>query len=86
MDRAVTEKKRFLVMHDYGMGAVYAYVWAVSKEQILASFDNDKIEVFEHDPAFLRQETKARLESRQTYDIHDADLGWLEECRKLASP
>jgi hypothetical protein len=43
-------KRPFLVVHDYGMGGLWAYVWAESEEQILSRLD---VEVISELPSWL---------------------------------
>ena len=43
-------KRPYLVVHDYGMGGLWAYVWAESEEQIISRLD---VEVASEAPEWL---------------------------------
>lgn len=72
----MTGKTRFLVAHDYGMGGLWALVWARSAEEIRAAFP--ELEVVPEWPAWATDATKRRIEETDTYDLDtDRDKGLL---------
>ena len=77
-----TVKERFLVAYDYGMGAVWAYIYARSKQQIQREYP--ELEVVSDPPRSMTRELLSRIEKRMTFDI-DAPTGWLAELRKRRS-
>ncbi len=72
---AETQKRKFLVMEDYGMGGIWAYVLAESEEQIQNKFL--EVEVFAKPPARWTKEKLARIESEGLLDIEKAASGSL---------
>ncbi len=75
------EKKRYLVLHNYGQGGVWAYLLAESPQQIAERFA--ELEVVEERWPWM---TDAFLAELQTVDIDKLE-GWLatldKEQRKL---
>jgi hypothetical protein len=65
------KKTRHLVCYDYGQGALWAYVYAASPEQIEAKFRD--LEIVSEVPAWLTPEEQRRL---STQDV-DSPTGWL---------
>ena len=64
-------KQRYLVLHNYGQGGLWAYVNAKSPAEIEAAFR--EIEVVATPPTWLTVQEQQKLE---TYDV-DAPAGWL---------
>ena len=62
-----TEKRRFLVVYDYGQGGVWAFVWARSAEEIRRTFRD--LRVVESMPPWLTGEELAVTEQRMTFDV-----------------
>ena len=61
------QKRRFLVVYDYGQGGVWAFIWARAPEEIQQRFHD--VEVVESMPPWLTGEPLARIEQRMTFDI-----------------
>jgi hypothetical protein len=72
----MASKRPFLVCDDYGMGGVWAYLWAESHERIAQEFPS--LVIADSLPAWLVQ-----CESRSTLPTFDIDEPgeWLESLR-----
>ena len=67
---------RFLVVYDYGMGGVWAYVEAESAEQIEERFP--ELKVFPEPPPWMPEDHRQKLLER-TYDIDEKNFGLLAD-------
>jgi hypothetical protein len=67
-------KRPFLVVQDYGMGGLWAYVWAESEEQILSRLD---VEVISEVPNWLLGHEPGAV----TLDIDQPPPGWARDLR-----
>ncbi len=65
----VSAKWNSLVAYDYGMGGIWAYLWAESDEQIRNKFS--EVEVFAEPPAWWAKEKLAHIESEGVLDIEN---------------
>ena len=63
--------QRYLVLHDYGQGGLWAFVNAESPQEIEAAFRD--LRVVTDTPAWLTPEEQEKL---RTYDINEP-AGWL---------
>jgi hypothetical protein len=64
---AEPDKRRFLVVYDYGSGGVWAYVWARSTDEIQIRFRD--LEVVDEEPEWMVGEEQALIAERMTFDI-----------------
>jgi hypothetical protein len=64
-----TVKRPFLVVHDYGMGGLWAYIWAESEDQITSKLD---VQVVSELPAWLIGGSAV-----ETFDIDGPLPDWL---------
>lgn len=69
-------KQRFLVVYDYGMGGVWAYVEAESAEEIVEKFP--ELSVVSETPAWMSEKDRQSLLAR-TYDIDEKNFGLLAD-------
>jgi hypothetical protein len=69
-------RTRFLVLHDYGQGGLWAFVEAASAAEIEEKYR--EVRVITTTPAWLTAEHQQKL------DVHDVDqpTGWLAMLRK----
>lgn len=63
-------KQKFLVMYDYGMGGLWAYLWARDKNEIQQLFP--ELKIVDEWPPSMSEATQKATEERETYDI-DSD-------------
>lgn len=71
-------KQNFLVVYDYGMGGVWAFVRARSREDIEAQFP--ELVVYTDPPESMSEADIARVAARGTYDLDtDRTFGLLAE-------
>jgi hypothetical protein len=73
-------KRPFLVLYDYGMGGVWAYILARSPEEIGQEYP--ELVVYDHPPAFLTSMAIDRIEKTMTIDIDDRSNPFLVELIK----
>lgn len=69
-------KQRFLVVDDYGMGGVWAYLWAESESQIRERYPT--LQVVHETPVWL-QRADAELTE---LDVDDDSDEWLAALRR----
>lgn len=62
-----SEKRRYLVVYDYGQGGVWAFVWARSEAEIEDTFRD--LKVVEDMPSWLIGDALVKTEQRMTFDI-----------------
>ena len=68
-------KQRFLVVYEYGQGALWAFIHADSRSVIEERFPELKLV---HDrAAWMTDEIVARLEATETYDLTEPPSGLL---------
>lgn len=70
-------KERFLVVHDYGMGGVWAIIHARSREEIYGKYPD--IKVLDARPGWMSDADYETIVSRLSYDIDDEPQGWLSK-------
>lgn len=70
-------KQRFLVNYDYGMGGVWAFLFAESEEQIRRRFP--ELTVVHDPPDWLDERERKVLEDNLTVDIDDESAPILRE-------
>ena len=63
-------KRPFLAVHDYGMGGLWAYIWAESREAVEAKFE---AEVVDELPAWLNGAKPGIV----SLDIDEPPADWL---------
>ena len=68
-------KKAYLVLHDYGMGGVWAVIHARSKEEISAKYPN--LTVYDGRPNWMTVQMYNEIVSTLTIDISEEPTGWL---------
>ena len=66
MDVDRTMKKKFLTVYDYDTGAIWTYIYANSKQEILKKYP--RLEVLSHEPEWFTDENK---NTTKTCDIDD---------------
>jgi hypothetical protein len=70
-------KKQHLVVYDYGMGGVWAVIFARSEEEILAKYP--ALQVIHEWPAWMTDEEYERTLANQSFDVDDEPRGWILE-------
>jgi hypothetical protein len=73
----MSAKKQFLVVHDYGMGGLWALIQARSKEDILSRFED--IELVDPCPVWM---SDGRLGTLECFDIDHEPPAWLAMLKK----
>jgi hypothetical protein len=56
-------------MYDYGMGGLWAYLWARNTDEIRRLFP--ELQVFDKWPDTMSEATRRLTEEKETYDIDD---------------
>ncbi len=64
-------KRGFLVLHDYGMGGIWAYVLAGSEDRVRREFPD--LEVYSDPPSWMTQELLTHIKERSTLDLDQMD-------------
>jgi hypothetical protein len=72
-------KKKYLVLHDYGTGGVWAYVLAESVDDVRRCLP--EFEVLDRPPDWMTEEVRSRIERELTFDV-DSPPPWLREARR----
>jgi hypothetical protein len=75
-------KKDFLVVYDYGMGGVWAFIKARTKEEITQKYPELIVYNDQELPAWMSDEYCNRIRSIATFEIDDPPSGWLLEMAK----
>ena len=70
-------KQKFLVVYDYGMGGVWAFVSANSKADIVGRFP--ELKVIETPPATMSREELLEIERTSSFDIDEDPPKWLKK-------
>ncbi|MGH2755136.1 MAG: hypothetical protein ACRDLB_11970 [Actinomycetota bacterium] len=70
----VVKKQRFLIVYDYGMGGVWAFIHARSRGEIERRMPD--LKMVDETPAWMSRDVIKRIEERMTFDI-DRPHGWL---------
>jgi hypothetical protein len=70
-------KKRFLAVHDYGLGGIWMYVDSPDAATIEQRYR--ELKVFETVPAFFSDEDLVRIERELHFDIDAPPSGYLAE-------
>jgi hypothetical protein len=73
-------KRPYLVLYDYGMGGVWAYILARSPEEIGQEYP--ELVVYDQPPDFLTPTALNRIETTLTIDIDDRGNPFLAELVK----
>jgi hypothetical protein len=73
-------KREYLVLYDYGMGGVWAYLTAESEHQIRERFP--QLRVVTETPSWWTTEVEARTRDGMTMDIDDESHPFLAALRK----
>lgn len=74
---ASTEKHEFFVVDDYGMGGIWAIIWAPAEEDIAARYPELKVQ--RERPKWMTDELYLRLTNVAQYDIDDEPEGCLKD-------
>ena len=69
--------KKFLTVYDYGMGAIWYYIFALSKEEITDAFP--ELEVLDKEPAWFDDDIKNKI---RTYKMGDEPTEFLKRMMK----
>ena len=64
---AEPEKRRFLVVYDYGSGGVWAYVWARLADEIQLRFRD--LEIVDREPEWMTRGEQTLTAECMTFDI-----------------
>jgi hypothetical protein len=70
------EKKRFLTVHNYGMGGIWMYITAQRAGDITEAYP--ELEVFGEPPSFLDQAELGQIERDESYDLEEPPRGYLK--------
>jgi hypothetical protein len=68
-------KKRYLIVHDYGMGGVWGVMTARSGQEICQKYPGVKI--LEVRPAWMSDADYDKILSNNSFAINDEPRGWL---------
>lgn len=68
-------KESFLVLYDYGMGGVWAVIFANSKQQIAAKYP--LLRIVEDRPAWMTENEYQKVLASLSFDIDAPPRGWL---------
>lgn len=68
-------KLPFLVLYDYGMGGVYAIIYASAKSEILHKYP--MLDVLETRPEWMTNDLYETTRANRSFDIDDEPTGWL---------
>lgn len=69
-------KHRYLVVHDYGQGGAWGFLWARSAAEIDDMFHD--LKVVEDVPSWMTGETLAKIEEHMTFDVDAIEPGdWI---------
>ncbi|MNR52835.1 hypothetical protein D3C85_1727490 [compost metagenome] len=69
------DKQRFLVCYDYGMGGLWAFIYARSSEEILGKYP--ELFIATEQPGWMDENKMADIESRESHDIDGEPFGVL---------
>ncbi len=64
-------KRGYLVLHDYGMGGIWAYVLAESEDRVRREFPDFK--VVPEPPSWMTEQVLSDVKKRLTLDVDDAN-------------
>jgi hypothetical protein len=67
--------KRYLVVHGYGNGGIWAVISAHSKDEIAARYPI--FTIVDNPPSWMSKDYFDHLLSRKSFDIDDEPPGWL---------
>ena len=70
------KKRKFLCYYDYGMGAVFFYMFANSEKEILDKYS--QFGICEDKPGRFNSREKNVLEKELTFDISEPPKSWLK--------
>jgi hypothetical protein len=76
MDTNKPMKQKYLVVYDYGMGGVWAFITARSKDDILTKFP--ELTIVDKPPFSMSEEHLRAIEKRSSFDIDDEPPKWLK--------
>jgi|GEM_PF-5972837 len=65
-------KQKILTYIDYGMGGIFIWVLAESREQLSNRFP--KLQILDGPPTWMNHAQVTKLESKQVYDIDSEEL------------
>jgi hypothetical protein len=68
-------KKRYLIVHDYGMGGVWGVMTARSGREICQKYP--EVKILEVRPAWMSDANYNNILSNNSFDIDDEPRGWL---------
>ena len=71
----MSEKRKYLVAYDYGMGGLWGYLWARSPEEIAERYP--ELKIVHTVPLWMTAKTMNRLEERSTYYIDEPPTGMM---------
>lgn len=69
------DKQRFLVWYDYGMGGLWAFIYARSPEEILGKYP--ELFIAKARPQWMDEKQMADFESLENHDIDGEPFGVL---------
>jgi len=76
----VKRRRRYLVLHDYGQGGVWAYINADSRSDIARAYP--QLEIYDKPPEFLYEADLMRIAATMTIDLADREHPFLRELRR----
>lgn len=68
-------KEPYLVVYDYGMGGVWAVVYANNKKQIIDKYP--MLDVVDERPSWMTEDLYEKTRANRSFDADDAPCGWL---------
>ncbi|MEJ1390550.1 MAG: hypothetical protein RPU34_06600 [Candidatus Sedimenticola sp. (ex Thyasira tokunagai)] len=69
-------KNKFLAVYDYGMGAIWRYIWAESPDEIRKKYP--ELEILEKEPSWFSEDYKKTI---RICDLDDSTDPFLQKMR-----
>lgn len=73
-------KQRYLAVYDYGMGGIWAFIFAESPQQIVERYP--ELKVVSESPAWITDALRRVMEAKETYDLDAPPSGLLADLLK----
>jgi hypothetical protein len=74
------QKNKYLVVFDYGMGSIWAYMYARSEREVTDRYP--LLRVVKEPPGWVQEEPYQEQMEKNTFDVDDPPSDWLRGCTK----